>query len=155
MALKPTWNIALHQNWLLRLIVWLIFEDTSFSLCTCSAKMVPLNFCRKGRVDKMGYYFVSPSVPSCPFQLPLLHLVVHLAAFATSDVIFLWRWKICLVASLIPGGWIPLRRWCHRCSTRHVVWERSELVRNTINLHLTAPLHIALLGLVEENPCTA
>ena len=36
----------------------------------------------------------------------------------------------------------------------HVIWKIVELVSHTFDLHLTAPLYIATLGLVEEAPCT-
>ena len=36
----------------------------------------------------------------------------------------------------------------------HVFWKIVELVSHTLDLHLTAPLYITTLGLVEEAPCT-
>ena len=50
--------------------------------------------------------------------------------------------------------WTP-RWWClQRWSNRRVICKRFKLLGNTINLHLTAPLCIAPLGLIEEAPCT-
>ena len=36
----------------------------------------------------------------------------------------------------------------------HLACNLIELASNTLDLHLTAPLYIATLGLVEEAPCT-